>query len=469
MTVSRHPNNQGVSLSQWRYTATGGETTLSGTDGFATALAYTVGAEQLFVNGVLLERGVDYVATTGTTVTGLTALVAGDIVTVSSPSSFSVANAISKTTVTAKGDLLAATGSGTVTNLPVGADGTTLVANSASATGVAWAGPTFAAGKNKIINGDFGIWQRGTSAALTNNTFAFGPDRFRAYVTFSAGTTTFAQQTFTPGTAPVAGYEGQYFARLTCGSTSTYAEISQKIENVQTYAGQTATFSFWAKASASIAFTPYLIQQFGSGGSGDVATAGSNVTLTTSWARYTTTLSVPSISGKTIGTGSCLLALMAYASGTLNSATIDIWGWQAEASNTATAFQTATGTLQGELAACQRYFYTPLNTTTDGIGGSPFLGMGWASSTTTAYILCSFPVTMRAIPSYTYSYASSSLSITTASYGITTVTSLGADQIMQRNAILSFSASGGGLVAGNAAGVRHDGAGTYIAQFSAEL
>jgi hypothetical protein len=127
-----------ISLNIWRYTATGGETTLSGTDGFSTTLAYTVGAEQVFINGVLLVRGTDYTASTGTSITGLTALVAGDSAVVESPNSFSVANAIPLSTVTAKGDLLAATGASTVTNLPVGADGTTLVANSASATGLAW-------------------------------------------------------------------------------------------------------------------------------------------------------------------------------------------------------------------------------------------------------------------------------------------------------------------------------------------
>ena len=138
MSVIRHPNTAGATLAQWRYTATGGETSLSGTDGFSTALSYTVGSEQVFINGVLLERGVDYAATTGTTITGLTALVANDIATVISPSSFNVANAIPLSTVTAKGDLIAATASGTVTNLPVGADGTTLVANSANASGLGW-------------------------------------------------------------------------------------------------------------------------------------------------------------------------------------------------------------------------------------------------------------------------------------------------------------------------------------------
>ena len=338
----------------------------------------------------------------------------------------------------------------------------------------------FVAGKNKIINGDFFVNQRSFTSTTTSGTFGF--DRW--FTGFSGGTVTYSNQAFTPGAAPVAGYESSTFARLVSASQSAagdYATLQQKIEDVRTFAGQTITYSFWAKASTgtpNVGIT--LVQNFGSGGSAGVVTSPAVKPITTSWARYSFNVNVPSVSGKTIGTSSALetiiftsngatLQASGYAAVGVQNATIDIWGVQLEAGSVATAFQTATGTFQGELAACQRYFYTPLNTTTDGIGGSPFLGMGWASSTTTAYILCSFPVTMRAIPSYTYSYASSSLSITTASYGVTTVTSLGADQIMQRNAILSFSASGGGLVAGNAAGVRHDGAGTYIAQFSAEL
>jgi hypothetical protein len=249
------------------------------------------------------------------------------------------------------------------------------------------------AGKNKIINGDFGVWQRGTSITLSNGAYAYTADRFEVYTQFSAGSSSFSQQTFTAGTAPVAGYEGTFFGRLTCGSTASYFDIAQKIESVRTFAGQTATLSFWAKASGSIVITPYLIQNFGSGGSSNVNTAGSTITLTTSWTRYTVTLSVPSISGKTIGAGNYLSALLAHTSGSLNSATIDTWGWQVEAGNVATPFTTATGTIQGELAACQRYYWR--NTT-----GAAYGRMAWgiADTTTTVYLTANCPVPMRVIP-----------------------------------------------------------------------
>ena len=250
----------------------------------------------------------------------------------------------------------------------------------------------FAAGKNKIINGDFGIWQRGTSVTLTNNTTAYTTDRWYIYTSFSAGSSTVARQTFTPGTAPVAGYEGEYFARYTAGSTVTYVEFGQRIEGVQTFAGQTATLSFWAKASANTTLSGTLVQNFGSGGSSAVSTGAGSHSVTTSWQRFTATVSVPSISGKTIGAGNYLNAVFASSSLT-GSQTIDFWGVQLEAGSVATAFQTATGTLQGELAACQRYFYNsdPSNAI-----------MGSAYNTTSLLFALPLPVTMRIAPTGTF-------------------------------------------------------------------
>jgi hypothetical protein len=67
---------------RWRKIATGGETSLSGNDTSGLPLAYNPGYEQVYLNGVLLYRGSDYIATTGNTITGLTALVANDTIEV---------------------------------------------------------------------------------------------------------------------------------------------------------------------------------------------------------------------------------------------------------------------------------------------------------------------------------------------------------------------------------------------------
>jgi len=217
--------------------------------------------------------------------------------------------------------------------------------------------PEFVAGKNKIINGDFGVWQRGTSISLSSNTQVYSADRWLVTSVFSAGSSTFSQQTFTPGTAPVAGYESQYFGRITCGSTATNFNLYQKIEDVRTFAGQTVTFSFWAKSSATPQLQVYLAQSFGSGGSSNVDYYSGAVVLTSTWTRYTKTVSLSSLAGKTIGTSSNLTVGFYYDSGTINSATIDVWGFQIESGSVATPFSLATGTIATELAACQRYYW----------------------------------------------------------------------------------------------------------------
>jgi predicted secreted protein len=63
----------------WSYTATGGETVV-GT--FGSLLEYQVGKEQVYLNGALQQRNVDYTANDGNTVTFTVALTAADIVMV---------------------------------------------------------------------------------------------------------------------------------------------------------------------------------------------------------------------------------------------------------------------------------------------------------------------------------------------------------------------------------------------------
>jgi hypothetical protein len=82
---------------RWRKTMTGGETSLSGNDDSSLPLTYTPGYEQLYINGVLQVRGGDYTATTGTTVTGLTALVANDVVEIFSAVARTVADVYTQT------------------------------------------------------------------------------------------------------------------------------------------------------------------------------------------------------------------------------------------------------------------------------------------------------------------------------------------------------------------------------------
>jgi hypothetical protein len=128
----------GVTALRWSKTAAGGETTLNGTDDNAVSLTYTVGYEQVYLNGVFLSRGGDYTASTGSSITGLTALAAGDIVEVLAFTPLAIANALTVTTIDAKGDLLVGTADNTVGRLAVGTNGQYLAAASGETTGLKW-------------------------------------------------------------------------------------------------------------------------------------------------------------------------------------------------------------------------------------------------------------------------------------------------------------------------------------------
>ena len=169
-----------ANFTTWKKTMSGGETSVSGTDDNAVTLSYTVGLEQVFINGVLQVRGADYVATTGTSVTGLTALVASDIVTVVCYAPFNVANTIAPTVVDAKGDLLAGTAADTVGRLAVGTNNQLLAADSSTATGLKWANP----GLTLISTTSFSA----VSSVSIDSVFSATYDNYKVYLNITSFT-----------------------------------------------------------------------------------------------------------------------------------------------------------------------------------------------------------------------------------------------------------------------------------------
>jgi hypothetical protein len=312
---------------------------------------------------------------------------------------------------TAKGDIYAATAASTPARIGVGSNDQVLVSDSTTSTGLAW--KSYAAqqvaGKNKIINGDFSVWQRGTSFTANE---AFAADRWRTFWSGSPTVTT-SRQTFTPGTAPVAGYEGQYFLRVNMsaiGSSNTYLLLQQRVEDVRNFAGRTAVLSFWVKADANRSIGLGIRQNFGPGGSAEAYPSMSigAVTATTSWQRFTTVITFPSLSGKTIVDGSYVGIDFYGVAATVHS--FDIWGVQLEeGSAVATPFTPAGGgNPQAELEACQRYYWRQ----TSGAAYTPFAN-GFMQDANNGMAIVTPPVPMRIVPP---SFEYSTLQIIDSSY-----------------------------------------------------
>jgi hypothetical protein len=220
--------------------------------------------------------------------------------------------------------------------------------------------------RNKIINGNFNIWQRGTSQTSSGYGSA---DRWFAFN--SGSTKTASQQAFDLGQTDVPG-NPKYFMRhvvTSVSGASNSVQFIQRIEDVRTLAGKTATLSFWAKADSSKNIAVEFVQSFGTDGSPSSSILGIEsqlIAITSSWSKYIVTVDIPSISGKTLGTNnSDSLALVFWfdAGSSFNSrsaslgqqsGTFDIAQVQVEEGSVATPFEQRP--IGMELSLCQRYY-----------------------------------------------------------------------------------------------------------------
>jgi hypothetical protein len=127
-----------AAIYRYRFNASGGETSVTGTDANGLTLSYIPGKAQVYLNGVLLVPTTDYTASNGTSITSLAALASGDVLEVITFTSFELASAIEETIFDAKGDLLVGTAADTVGKLTLGTNGYYLKVNTSTATGLEW-------------------------------------------------------------------------------------------------------------------------------------------------------------------------------------------------------------------------------------------------------------------------------------------------------------------------------------------
>ena len=270
--------------------------------------------------------------------------------------------------------------------------------------------------ENRIINGAFDFWQRGTSFTSV----VYGADRWVNQL--SGGTVTMSRQAFALGDT-LGTNNPTFFLRQTVSGQSASgnrAHVVHNIEGVRSYAGQTITLLGWARRSSgsgNMAVEP--VQSFGTGGSPSSAVfvTPQTVTLTSSFAPFAVTIAVPSITGKTVGTdGNDYFALNFWTSAGsdfnartnslgLQTIGVDLWGVHIKVGTHTTA---ATDLykqpeLGPELARCQRYYqrrdYT--NTTYQSIS----MARSFGDNAGAAYF--HHPVEFRTNPAFSSSSADS--------------------------------------------------------------
>lgn len=242
-------------------------------------------------------------------------------------------------------------------------------------------------GRNHIINGNFDIWQRGVSFSQVN---AFGPDRWRIWN--SGATVSFTRQDFGIGQIEVP-HNPKFYININCTVADDSVGLLQYIEDVRTLVGKKAILSFYAKADSNRILSTRLDQNFGSGGSSEeLGIDVKNHNLTTSWQKFTHIIDVPTISGKTIGTGSFLKLVMVNPNN--ETSNIDIAQVQLEEGEIVTDFEQRN--IVQELALCQRYFCS--SQVQDGTNLEEFYVLPVSAAAQINRQTVPFPVLMRATP-----------------------------------------------------------------------
>ena len=207
--------------------------------------------------------------------------------------------------------------------------------------------------RNRIINGDFNIWQRGTTVDIastggvaTGCANTFNADRWRVYAQanmtnvatngMTSPTMVVSRRTFDLGLPSGADASSKYYLNIYVGNTTDpsggegnkwhyagftahgnpsngrgatdggcFVALVQDIEDVRTFENKSCTVSFWAKSDiTNQRVAPVLKQMFagGTAGGSGVLIAGSTGhlghTLDNTWRRYETSFNVPSLEGQ---------------------------------------------------------------------------------------------------------------------------------------------------------------------------
>jgi len=369
------------------------------------------------------------------------------------------ANAIQNAIVDAKGDLITATAADTPARLAVGSNGESLVADSGASTGLRWQAPKT---NNVAINGNYDIWQRGATFNSTTND-AYNADRWQSALNYSGGATNVTRDTSVPNGNSI------YSLKVThaTANTTSISEYSQRqrveAENVLPLLGKTVTLSFWYRSNKT-GNHGYRLYPVSITGASD--TQGTfSVSVADTWEKKTITTSAL-FGSATAYTGSAnaqalwiVLGFQTNGSGQTAVSTNDyfqISQVQLEVGSVATPFARVGGTLQGELAACQRYYQR----FTEDVAYTALL-LGMANSTTTCVLSAPLLVAMRTSPTF----AAANVYL----YSLNNIKTVSSYTNRSSKTNVSVIANTSGLTGGEANRLEGQGSSNGYVEMSAEL
>ncbi len=346
-------------------------------------------------------------------------------------------------------------------------------------------------GSNILHNGAMQVAQRGTVTGITSGTYA-GPDRIKTQPS-GLGTWTVEQSTDAPD-----GFSNSY--KMTCTTADSSPAASDYIQLRIPIEGQdvqhldygssgalATTISFYVKSSKTGTFT-YVLRTFDSGAGTRLFSKNVTISSANTW-EYKTVTAPGDASGainndNTMGldvafwlnagssfSGGSEQTTWANQSnndkylgtidlGNATNETFQLTGIKLEIGERATPFEHRS--FGDELARCQRYFYREVDD-----DGAMFSWVGFADSSTAAYLQHPHPVEMRAEPSMstTGTAGDYSLRIGANTVGCSNVPALSSST--KRVGHVQWRVSSG-LTTGQAVVGKHDAADKYI-DWSAEL
>lgn len=340
-------------------------------------------------------------------------------------------------------------------------------------------------GENSIINGNFDIWERGTSFVSIASGVK-GPDRW-VYEKSGVGVHDLTRDTNTPdGLSAHSMFLNVTTLDATMDASDLYF-VSQIIEgyNIQKYGFGSAdatqlTLSFWVRATV----TGIYCVSFRNSASTRSYIVEYTVDTTNTWEFKTITLTADTTGTWLLDSGAGLRVGFALGAGSGAQSAANVWATndniatsnqvnalsatnnefrlsrvQVEVGDTATAFNRRS--FEQELALAQRYtwVFDPL--------ASEMFGLGQVISVTGARVFIQFPVVMRANPTLTVS-AAGDFDVTQAAGAVEPVTVLTGGNMSDETAILNITVAAN-IVAGNATRLLSDAGGNAKLTFDSEL